>query len=114
MTVRPTSGPPAVRAVRVLRPRQGASKLTDADVTGLPPMSAGEPIVVELGYRSYDFAAARTLAYYAACGHPIDIRGQRHESRLRDDIELVLKPLWRDQLAFMAEYDTRRTTSLFG
>jgi hypothetical protein len=50
-------------------------------------LQANQEIVVELGWRDFETDAANVLAWYLVEGHPVTIRGKRHENELRALVE---------------------------
>ncbi|HVV76330.1 MAG TPA: hypothetical protein VHC43_09870 [Mycobacteriales bacterium] len=73
-----------IRCVRTIQPHRGERVLTaELCQQANARLSDGQHIVVELGWRDFETGAASVLAWYVVEGHPVEIRGKRHENQLR-------------------------------
>jgi hypothetical protein len=80
--------PASVRCVRTIQPAKADRRLTFQHVFDAQShLAGGQPIVVELGWRDFDAEAASLLARLVAAGHPVVIRGKRHENELQELID---------------------------
>lgn len=86
-----------VRTVRTIQPARSDRMLTAAHCRdACSGLVEDEAIVVELGWRDWETEAARYLAWYAIEGHPITIRGKRHENALKRFISTLIDDMMRE------------------